>query len=139
MTDKIAPETHNDIEEVKPGLFVKYITPKKVLFFHRKGGYYQVYPVVKDINKPFGKGNINWKNFLIGGGNNWMFLIIALIAILALFAYKHDTNAYAKIIENPCITSCASQCININYNQLNLSRLNITQNERGRFIKNKTI
>jgi hypothetical protein len=43
------------IEEVKPGFFIQ---PNK------KGKYHQVHPIVKDITKPFGKGNINWKNLL---------------------------------------------------------------------------
>lgn len=98
----------NKIEEVKPGLFVQS---------NNKGKYRQVYPITKDPSKPFGKGNINWKNiFRI----DWNLIILIVLIIILVLSYKHDLNEFNKVISNPCVQQYAYHCYN-NTDALNVN------------------
>lgn len=62
-----------------------------------------VYPIKKDLDKPYSLENINWFNFLVGG--SWgKFISTMLVIILVLFsiwAYKHDTKFCHELAKNP--------------------------------------
>jgi hypothetical protein len=110
------------IEEVKPNLFVVEKINKK----SKKVSYRQVYPIIKDITKPFGKGNINWKNlFRVDFG----IIIILFLVAFSIWAYYHDLRAYRTMLNDECIVSCSQSCHIQNKLNLNLSQLNITKEE----------
>ena len=117
----------NQIEEIKPGLFVQP---------NNKGKYRQVFPIVKDVTKPFGKGNINWKNlFRI----DWQTIILIILIIFLLVTYLHDLNQMKNIFSNQCIKGCASECLSsnlsnfsINYTQM-LEQDSINDNKSTNF------
>lgn len=68
-------------EEVKPGLFIQKRYGKK-----GKVKYRRVYPAAW-------KGEINWKNLIMGGTTDfWKNTILFLIIIFLVFSYWHDTN-----------------------------------------------
>jgi hypothetical protein len=79
-----------NIEKIRENLYIK------------KGwdGYRVVYPTKIDLDKPFGKGNINWKN-LIG---QWHFWLKSFIFLLALYffvqMYLHDTKQCRDYVNN---------------------------------------
>ena len=86
-----------DIEELKPGLYVQTIPTKK-------GNEYKlVHPPLKDPKLGWKKDNIHWRNFIAGG--RWFNLLaIALVIAIIVFsgyAYKHDTAAAYEIREDP--------------------------------------
>jgi len=81
------------MEKIKEDLYVK------------KGrfGYRIVYPIKKDIDKPFTQDNINWKHLLIG---DWTRLIstslILLLIMFGIFSYSYDTEMCRDVLSNPC-------------------------------------
>ena len=88
-----------EIEKIKDDLYVK----KGML------GYRVVHPILKDIEKPFSKGNINWFNLTTGGWSNlFRLLCYVLILSLIILAYNHDIGELRKVAENPC-EYCSSQ------------------------------
>lgn len=76
-----------------------------------------VYPLKKDLSKPFSPGNMNWKALLIGGswgkfmGNTFFMLLILSLA----WSYSHDISAYEEVYSNPCCY-CKSHLQNIQMN-----------------------
>ena len=68
-----------------------------------KKGYRIVHPFKKDLNKPYSKDNLNWKNIILGGGWENVIKIVIIIA-LVLFAgwsYQNDTAECTELLENP--------------------------------------
>ena len=116
-----------DIEEIRPNLFVQKT---------RTGGWIVVNPIKKDLSKPFGKGNINWKNLLIGNGQNIGLILIVVTLLFTAWAYKHDTFECKKFMEDPCnysISHCANR-FGEAINPVDLSKINRTiQREHERF------
>jgi hypothetical protein len=102
------------VEEIKPNLFV--VKTKK--------GYRQVFPIKKDLSKPFGKGNINWRNLLIGSTQG---LILTILVIVILLSYTIHTEGYRDYIEEINEDPCFLQCIQKNkyLSESNLSELDI--------------
>ena len=92
------------IEEVKPGLFVQ----KTVL-----GDYRVVRPIKKDVNKPFGWGNIHWQRFLIGSRSQILTvaIVVALICYMAA-GYNKDISYCRDVMEHPqefCLRNLVNQ------------------------------
>lgn len=115
-----------NIEKIRENLYIK------------KGwdGYRVVYPNKIDLEKPFGKGNINWKN-LIGQWHFWLKSFIFLIALYFFVQmYLHDTKQcrdYAANFETIC-SNYASTLIKGKSYQDNLTsqipQLNYTSMEK---------
>lgn len=83
------------MEKLKEDLFVK------------KGrfGWYVVYPIKKDPDKPYTKDNINWKNLFVGSWSSFLQMLFLFLAVgFLLFAYVHDTKECYELLENPCET-----------------------------------
>ena len=81
------------IEKVKEDLWV------------RKGvfGWSIVYPIKKDVDKPFRFGNINWKHLLFGSTLNLIQTTIFIgILLLLVYGYQKDTETCREIMANPC-------------------------------------
>jgi hypothetical protein len=62
-----------------------------------------VYPIKKDLSKPFSKDNTNWKHLFFGGSilrflfsSSWV-----LIILFAAWSYSHDIAAYKLVYEHP--------------------------------------
>ena len=66
--------------------------------------YRLIFPIKKDTDKPFTLDNINWFNFLTGGswGNILMVVIIVLVMVGLVLAYKHDI----ALLSECCNTAC---------------------------------
>jgi len=81
------------LQKVDTGVYIK----KGNLFKYRL-----VYPIQNE------DGSTNWHNLLTGGdyGKLIMTLVICLLLIGSVFAYKHDIQSCAdtlnKIVKNPC-------------------------------------
>lgn len=79
-----------NIEKIRENLYIK------------KGwdGYRVVYPNKIDLDKPFQKGNINWKNVI----GRWPFWIKGLFFLILLYAfvqgYLHDTKQCRDFVNN---------------------------------------
>lgn len=80
----------------------------------KRGKYKIIYPIKKDMNKPFGRNNIHWKNFIMGSNFTLVLLVILLVSVSA-WAYKHDIEMYQDVFEDPC-----NYCYD--YQELNLSK-----------------
>jgi len=81
------------MEKIKDDLYVK------------KGrfGWFIVYPIKKDQDKPYTKDNINWRNLLVGSTGSFIQMIILFVLMTFLiFAYMHDTEECYEMLENPC-------------------------------------
>ncbi len=68
----------------------------------KKGSEWRViYPIKKDINKPFGKGNINWFNFLTGGSIKRLIqlAIILILLVFLMWSYNHDIAECREYVE----------------------------------------
>jgi|TARA_R100000093_G_scaffold71653_1_gene48215 hypothetical protein len=62
-----------------------------------------VYPIKKDLDKPYSRDNIHLKRLLIGDWNKLIGLVVFVVFLLLLsFAYYHDTSECRAIIESPC-------------------------------------
>lgn len=72
-----------------------------------KKEYRVIYPIKKDMDKPFGLDNIDWKgkwkNIWLGGSWRKFFqtLFVILIILASVLAYRHDTAACFKILQDP--------------------------------------
>lgn len=62
-----------------------------------------IYPIKKDITKPFTKDNVHWKNFLIGGSwkKFFVYMWIVVMALLLMWTYSIDTKECRELMENP--------------------------------------
>jgi hypothetical protein len=68
-----------------------------------KFGYRVVYPIKKNTDDKFNLKNIHWVNFLFGGRNNLLNLIIILLIISsALYGFKEVTDSCRDFADNPC-------------------------------------
>lgn len=110
-------------EQVKPNL---HKLNENQYLKETKHGFQIIYPVAKDVSKPFRKGNINYTNLILGG--SWV-RFITLLAILGLLFFS--TWAYSTDLET-CRKIIASQ--NKDYNPyfdytLNLSLYNTSNND----------
>jgi hypothetical protein len=88
------------IEQVKPNVYLQ----------QTKKSWRQVYPVTLDPSKPFGKGNINWKNML---RVNWSTMILIIGIFLISYAYIHDQKVGLKaisILDTSCMQRCGGEC-----------------------------
>jgi hypothetical protein len=99
----------NKIEEVRPDFWIKQ---------NKVGGWRRVYPIKKDMNRPFGKGNVNWLNFLIGGswGNFMFILFVIIIVLLGVYGYTRDTGLCKQIQTDKVFAS--SWCVNFTNAQI---------------------
>lgn len=76
---------------------------KKIYVKQRRFSVGIVNPIQKDITKPLGKGNINYKHLFFGGSfmhflsNSSYWVIIYFL----LFAYWNDTHAIKIVYEHP--------------------------------------
>lgn len=97
------------IEEVKPNFWIKQ---------RADGSWRRVYPIKKDMNKPFGKGNVSWRNFLIGGswGNFFSILFIIIIVVLGAYGYTKDTGLCKQIQTDKAFAT--SWCMNFTNAQI---------------------
>lgn len=88
------------LEEVKPDV---YKLNKTEFLQKTKYGFRVVHPPRYDLNKPMGKGNINWKALLYGGSilNLISFLLIFIAIGSMLLAYAHDTKECREFLANP--------------------------------------
>jgi hypothetical protein len=101
---------NNQIEEVKPGLYVRKV----------KTGWITVNPIKKDLSRPFSfKDNVNWKHLIIGSWSRLLTLIIILLIIFGTMVfYKHDMKVcgekyigdYYRLTENRCFNNCLGRC-----------------------------
>lgn len=67
-----------------------------------KGKYSLIYPIKKDLSKPFKKGNIDWKNVWGIRNKQWLTTIFILaIIFFSIWAYKHDIELYRDIAQHP--------------------------------------
>lgn len=113
-----------ELQEIKNNVFrindSTYLKKSKL-------GYSLIYPAKKDLMQPLKRGNINWKNLLMGG--SWInFITIFIIVFLLLFitwGYKHDMKECMRIIENPYSICYPNQNINQDYELINLSNIKI--------------
>jgi len=98
-----------------------------------------IYPIKKNPQEPFRKGNIDWMNFIIG---NRGVLIFMLFILFLAFAYSHDTKACRELMAHPCevcdsmrsaaVLDCAEEyqkmglCYNLNgIEDINLSLMGV--------------
>jgi len=97
------------LEEIRPNLYATK---------NNKGEYSLKYPPIKDLNQPFSKSNIHWKNLIAGGkwGNLLKYLLILIAICYLMFSYKIDVDYW---IENSCKT-CEIQ----RNNEMNQLKLN---------------
>lgn len=102
------------IEEIKPGLFVQ----------QTKTGWRVVKPIQKDPSKPFSfKNNINWKHFLIGDwGRLITFVVIILIVLFVVWAYRHDMNACAEKYAGECMAAKTNPCYSLCWTKCNYAQ-----------------
>ncbi len=111
---------------------------KKGVYLHegKKGEFRLIYPIKKDIDKPYGLNNMNWFNFFTGGSWNKLFtlgFIIFMIIFLA-WTYQHDVEAYKDVYSDPC--GYCPQCKGTIYdNQIKMPDISLenleVDNERG--------
>jgi hypothetical protein len=119
------------IEEVKPNVYLQ----------QTKKSWRQIYPIKKDLSKPFAKGNINWKNMF---KMDWMTMILIIGILLVCLSYKHDmqkcgefyTKSYMNALQSKCFRNCMSSCNlsqidYLNPSNYNLSNLNLSLNKDG--------
>lgn len=68
-----------------------------------KFGYKIINPIRKNLELPFQKGNINWKNLLVGG--SWFNIVKLLILLLILgsiiYGYMLNTNECREMVKHP--------------------------------------
>jgi hypothetical protein len=76
--------TPKDTEEVKPGLYIQ----------RWKGSYRQVHPAVW-------KGEVNWKNLLLGS-DAFKALVFFIIIIFLAYGYHSSTKACEDFQSDPC-------------------------------------
>ena len=101
-----------------------------------KFGYRVIYPY------KHADGSINWFNLLTGG--SWYKLLVTIIVVVlilcSVYAYKHDVGACYEVIKNPCNycrvnpTSVDTTLIVPDYLSINSSSSQIVfirENERG--------
>lgn len=109
-----------EIEEVKPGLFIQ----------KTRLGYKRVFPIKKDLNKPFSLDNIHWKHLTIRDWNNLIFLVIFVsLMLFGTWVYKHDLAVCVDIIENPCKYYSAISQYCLMQNQIPADKAYITTRE----------
>ena len=96
------------------------------LYLNKKGKKYNlVYPPKKDKSKPFAKGNIAWKNLLIG--KSWFDIIIILLLLFSAWAYQRDTSECRAILSNP-----SKICGGYDFNTtVDLTNFTFTENDWG--------
>tara|TARA_R100000656_G_scaffold3079_2_gene4885 strand:+ start:489 stop:851 length:363 start_codon:yes stop_codon:yes gene_type:complete len=79
----------DQIEEIKPDFFIQ----------QTKNGYKRVYPINKDINKPFAKDNIHWKRFLIGSWGRFLQGVFFIVFVAAMvIAHNYEVAEYKEIL-----------------------------------------
>lgn len=105
------------IEEIKPNLFIK----------KTKDSYKIVYPIKKNLQKPFSLNNMHWKNFLLGGSWENAVTVIIIIALLLFisWSYNYETAECRKFIENPrawCLNVSSNDYYSFPYNEINFSK-----------------
>jgi len=118
------------IEKIRGDLYIK------------KGwdGYRVVYPIKKELDKPFSRKNAHWKNILIGG--HWSRPLKLLLFLIALYLftqmYLADTKLCRDFVQQ--ITSGDIKIIGnnnlINNNPQEITPLDISNIQ---FFNNKTI
>jgi len=91
-------ERYKDLEEVKPGYFLKTKNFKNEHGEIIKRTFIKVCPITKEIDKPFSFSNIHWKNFLIGG--SWSNVVFVLLLLLLIYSYSVETEQCRWIIQN---------------------------------------
>lgn len=63
----------------------------------------EVYPIFKNTDEGWKKGNINWKNLLMGSLSNLISLLIYVgIAAAIYFSLKDIFNQCQDVLRNPC-------------------------------------
>lgn len=90
-----------------------------------------VYPITKDTTRPFSLSNIDWKSKNLFHG--WkMTLVVVLVVLASVLAYRHDTVACRDLIENPAKYGCygfgkvnTSESQVFNIDNLSVSRENL--------------
>jgi len=85
------------IEKIKEGVYLK----------EKKGDYRIVYPVKKNLDKPFKKGNIHWFNLITGGSWNKLLATVFIVVMIILLAWSyHHDNAACMEIYNDISKTC---------------------------------
>jgi len=84
-------EKAKELEEVKPNFWVKQ-SPS--------GSWRRIYPIKKDMGKPFGFGNINWFNMIAAGswGNLFFILFVLAMVLISSYGYYTDTNLNRQLM-----------------------------------------
>ncbi len=68
-----------------------------------KDKYRIIYPIKKDLSKPFKKGNIRWKNLILGDVSTTMVTMIIIFSLLIVsFSYKDTVEKCNDLAENVC-------------------------------------
>ena len=105
----------NNIEKIKDDLYVK----------RSMGEWIVVHPVKKDLDKPFGKGNINWKNFLIGSWGSFLTIVIFLVIIgFLIWSYREDMNTCVNELKSPCVQQCQSTGLKLPISNFSIEVMN---------------
>ena len=93
-------------EKIGEDAIESYLDGEKVLM--KKGGFpkdwNRFYPPVEKVN-----GELKWnlKNFIFGGKNNLIRLIMILGVITLFFLYLYSVfSTFQNIIDMPCVQSC---------------------------------
>jgi hypothetical protein len=121
-----------ETEKIMEGLYVR-----KNLF----GEWGIIRPIKKNPSEPFGKGNINWKNFIIGSWSRLITIVFIIIMLVFLMiSYKHDMGVCTGLINSPCVQQCqrldigdSSNLSGFNWSKINISNieLGVINNERS--------
>ena len=122
-------EKMTEIEKIKDDLYIQR---------SKLSGWKIVYPIKKDLDKPYTLDNIHWKNLLTGGG--WFKLLVTIfifaIIIFSVWAYLNDTKICRELISNSCVQEKISECKQFNFSNFSLGEggVNGIQNNYGEYI-----
>ena len=85
------------IEKIKDDLYVRKSFGEWII----------VRPIKKDLEKPYAKDNINWKNLLVGSWGSFikMLILFGIIAFL-IWSYREDMKTCTDALNSPCVQQC---------------------------------
>ena len=70
------------------------------------------FPLLKDKNKGWTKGNVIWENFF---KIDWHSLTLMLVVVLLVLSYNHDIKQCDNVIADPCGFCSESGCYSSNF------------------------
>ncbi len=116
------------LEEVKKGTYKL----KEGQYLQKvKDKYRVIYPIKKDITKKFKKGNIDWKNFILGDVTQTVIMTILIISLMVVVIdYKSTVERCEDLVKDPC-GYCAKINSPIYLPSNSFNKLNLTETKGG--------